>query len=281
MRAAHEQAAELYRTWCKSMDELYGALIPSLGATPASHNWQSLVGMSAAQLKAYLEASIATQNKLLQSGLRAYSNTMQAWMDPKSPLTFGGLWSARKDHPYLEGLDRTFSALTDAFGLGPSKAIRDAWRKLITADEQRRAVQLEYFALLGATWGQIVEGVVARLSEMAARGEQIDSILGWIRLWASVAERAVHEAMQSEAGLKATSDYIRAAMRYRQSRNRLVEILSESLNVPTRTELDDAYWEIQQLKREMRELRRERATSAIKRRAGSSRAEERSVEQDD
>jgi hypothetical protein len=266
------------------LTQYYGALIPSLSVAPGGQQWESWAVANAARLKTYLETSMATQKQLLESGVRAFSNMVQAWTGESAPLSFGGLWPSaetRMGNPYLEGLDRTFSALTDAFGMGPSRALRDAWRELIAADEQRRASQLEYFAVVGASWGQVIEGVAVRLNEMAVRGEQVDSILGWVRLWAGVAEKAVHEAMQSEAGLKGTSDYIRAALRYRQSRNRLVEIVSESLNVPTRAELDDAYLEIQQLKREMRELRRERRASLPKRRAVSRKAEEKSLEQND
>jgi polyhydroxyalkanoate synthesis regulator phasin len=64
--------------------------------------------------------------------------------------------------------------------------------------------------------------------------------------------------------MKASTDCVRAALRYRQQQHRLVAVVSGLLNVPTRAELDDAYLEIQQLKRQMRELQRSRRPSPAK-----------------
>jgi outer membrane murein-binding lipoprotein Lpp len=92
---------------------------------------------------------------------------------------------------------------------------------------------------------------------MGARGERVDSLMALVRLWAGVAEKTLHEALQSKPGLDATAAYVRAALRYRQQQNRVVETLSGLAGVPTRTEVDDAAFEIQTLKRQVRELQRE------------------------
>lgn len=259
------------------LGQFYGALVPSLGAVATGQDWQAWASANADRLKGYAEAGMAAHKQMLEGGLSTFTDFARAWSRQGAPLSMGvfaPFAETRTGHPQLDGLERTFGALTDAFGLEPSKALRDAWRELIIADEQRRTAQLEYLALLAAACSTLVEGVAVRLSEMAARGEQVDSFLSWVRLWASVADKVAHEAMQSEAGLKATSDYIRAALRYRQQRNRLVEVTSELLNVPTRAELDEAYREIQQLKRQMRELRRERQVAQPARRATRRKAEE-------
>ena len=52
---------------------------------------------------------------------------------------------------------------------------------------------------------------------------------------------------------------VRAASRARQQKQRVVAIASEWLNIPTRAEVDDAYREIQELKRELRRLRKSAA----------------------
>lgn len=246
--------AEALNVTGQLLTQLYGALIPSLGVAPA--DWQSWTRAYSDQFKNYLHSVAAAQKQAVESGWRALSEASRI-MGDRSP--FGAPWpsiDATVAHPHLEGLDRTFTALADAFGLGPSKALRDTWLDLIAADKERRKAQLDYFSVLGSAASEVVASVAARLSEMAARGEQVDSMMSWVRLWANVADKTVHEAMQSEAGLKATADYVRAALRYRQSRNRLIELVSELLNVPTRAELDEAYREIQQLKRQLRGLRR-------------------------
>ncbi|MET0680784.1 MAG: poly(R)-hydroxyalkanoic acid synthase subunit PhaE, partial [Burkholderiales bacterium] len=125
-------------------------------------------------------------------------------------------------------------------------------------------------------WSKVIEGVGKRLGEMRASGERVESLVDLVRLWAGVAEKTLHEAMQSKPGLDATAEYLRAALRYRQQQNRLVEILSGLLNVPARSEVDDAYLEIQTLKRQVRALQREVRTLSNPSRSARRKSEERS-----
>lgn len=206
-------------------------------------------------LAGLFQTSSAAHRQLLQGGLAAFTSLAQAMSKQTAPLALGWPYGNTR-HPEMEGLERTFGALADAFGLAPSKALRDAWQEMAVADEQRHAAHMEFFALLATAWGTTLEGVGTRLAEMAGQGQQVDSVMGLVRLVAGVADRNVHEVMQSEAGLKATADCIRGSLRYRQQRNRLVEVASELINVPTRSEVDEAYREIQDLKRQVRDLKR-------------------------
>lgn len=225
-----------------------GAAFPLLASTQGVQDWQAWAMQNAERFKTFMETGAHGQNPTVESAVRGFTELAQAWTKP-AVASAGG-------PPYFDALDRTFSALTDAIGMGPSKALRDAGRELLAADAQRRAAQLAYGAVLEDAWRKVIQGIAERLKEMEARGERVDSFLGLVRLAASVADRTMHEAMQSEAGLNAGAEYAGAAARFRLQLNRVVAIASGMLNVPTRAELDDAYFEIQQLKRQMRELKR-------------------------
>jgi poly(hydroxyalkanoate) synthase III subunit E len=202
-----------------------GAPFASFGSAQGVHDWQVWARQNADQWKGLLQGAGA----------------------PQSPPAPGSMYDA---------LDRTFSGLADSLGMGPSRAMRDALRELLAAEAQRRNAQLAYFAVFEAAWRRIIDDIGSRVGELQARGEPVDSFLALVRLWAGLADRRVHEVMQSEQGLKASAEYIRAVTRVRVQLHRVVAIASEALNVPTRAELDDAYLEIQQLKRQMRELKR-------------------------
>ncbi len=66
----------------------------------------------------------------------------------------------------------------------------------------------------------------------------------------------MHGAMQGPDALAASADLVRTRARTRQQKQRIVAIASEALNIPTRAEVDDAYREIQELKRQVRRLRK-------------------------
>jgi hypothetical protein len=91
---------------------------------------------------------------------------------------------------------------------------------------------------------------------MGKNGESVDSLLGLVRLWSRSADEAIHAAMQSPQALEAAARLVRASTQTRLQQQRIVAIASEALNVPTRAEVDDAYREIQELKRELRRLRK-------------------------
>jgi len=65
----------------------------------------------------------------------------------------------------------------------------------------------------------------------------------------------VHESLQSERGLEATAAVTRAGLNYRRQMQGFASIIADTLDMATRRDLDDAYREIQSLKRELRSMR--------------------------
>jgi hypothetical protein len=194
-------------------------------------------------------------------------------LSKSSPLVDMGRPSA---NPYVAGLERTFGAVVDALGMGPSRAVADAWQALVRADQQKRAAGAQYVAVAARAWSEVPAGVMTELQLLGRRGERIDSFVAWVRLWSRVAEAKMHDAMQSPAGLEATAACVRAGAHHRQQQNRLVALVSEYHGIPTRSQLDDAYFEIQQLKRDVRAL--QRANRAPPQRAGSTAAPHREAD---
>ena len=233
------QALQLMR---RLLTQYSGAPFASFGSAQGVHDWQAWAKQNAEQWKGLLQVAGAPQSPPA----------------PGSPSMY-------------EALDRTFAGLADSLGMGPSRAMRDALRQLLAAEAQRRNAQLAYFAVFEAAWRRIIDDIGSRVGELQALGERVDSFLALVQLWASIADRRVHEVMQSEQGLQAGAEYLRAVTRVRVQLHRVVAIASEALNVPTRAELDDAYLEIQKLKRQMRELKRASKARARPRRKKASR----------
>jgi hypothetical protein len=72
----------------------------------------------------------------------------------------------------------------------------------------------------------------------------------------------MHSAMQSDGGVAATARLVRVTTERQLRLANLVALAADSVGLTTRRDLDEAYREIQLLKREMRSLRRDRATKA-------------------
>jgi hypothetical protein len=197
-----------------------------------------------------------------QSALQALS---QAWIDMGS--RFAGATPAQVDSAF----DRTYGALGDALGFSPARKLHAAWRDAVAASVAHQEARVAYAALVQEAFTQGFQRVQSTLAEKANAGERIDSILALIRMWAIKTEEVVHETLQSERGLAATAGLTRTAVTYRKKMQHVAAVVADVFDMATRRELDDAYREIQALKREVRRMRPVRAADspAPKRRAAA------------
>jgi class III poly(R)-hydroxyalkanoic acid synthase PhaE subunit len=172
------------------------------------------------------------------------------------PGLWGALMPSASPNPLLTGMGRTYGALADAFGLGSTRELNEAWSEVMKAAVARQIAQAEYLAIVNEAWRKGTERFLLRLTGMRGRGERVESLLELVRQWAKDVDGTMHAAMQSEQGLRATVQVLRAATRHRQQLQAAVGLVSEALHMPTRADLDEAYREIQELKREVRRLKK-------------------------
>lgn len=182
----------------------------------------------------------------------------QAWMEMGSKIA--GATPAQLNTAF----DRTYGAVGDALGFAPLRELHVAWQDVVAASIAQQEARTNYALLVQSAMAQGMRRLMRRLAEKAAAGERIDSILALMRLWAIDTEEVVHETLQTEHGLAATAALTRSALTYRKKMQRVAAIIAELLDMATRRELDDAYREIQVLKRELRALRPSRDSQVEK-----------------
>ena len=178
-----------------------------------------------------------------QASLQAMS---QAWADMASRAT--GASQAQVDTAF----DRTFGAVSDAVGLGPARKLNAAWRDVMSATIAQQDARAQYAVLVQGAFAQGFQRLLTALAAKADAGERVDSVLALIRMWAANTEHAVHETLQSERGLAATAALIRSDLAYRKKTQLMAVVLAEQFDMASRRELDEAFREIQALKRELR-----------------------------
>jgi hypothetical protein len=193
----------------------------------------------------------------------------EAWLDWSSRFT--GATPAQ----FTTAFDRTYGALSDALGLGPSRQLQAAWQEMFAAGVAQQQARASYAMLLQRAFARGFQRLAARLAEKADAGERIESVVALLRLWAVSTEEIVHETLQSEAGLAATAALTRSAVAYRRRMQQVIALLADQFDVATRRDLDEAYREIQALKRELRASRPARGAveaRAARARTGKARA---------
>jgi hypothetical protein len=239
------QALEIAR---QLLTPLYQASLQALLAHPQpEHAFGAVLEQARARLHEFSESLAGFWQLVPPQGMQWLGGNFM--MDPLS--AFGGATRSLSLN-----LERTYGGLADAFGLAPSRELQQAARELMTSAVAKRRAQAEYLAIVVTALAKGIDGTVARLRDMGQRGETVDSLRGLLRVWARSTDEAMHVAMQTPAALDASGRLLRASTRSRQQLQRVVAVASTALNVPTRAEIDDAYREIQELKRELRRLRK-------------------------
>jgi class III poly(R)-hydroxyalkanoic acid synthase PhaE subunit len=115
----------------------------------------------------------------------------------------------------------------------------------------------EYQALLAETWFEAFEQFMRETLTLAESGSSIDSLRAFIRTWADIADRAFTRLFGSDAYISTQSRMLNASMAFRIQQRQLAEKALEALDMPTRTEIDEAHRRIYELRREVRALKGE------------------------
>jgi hypothetical protein len=283
----NDDPAALYAGWTRAMADAMRMLAP--GALPVASEASETAPAAAAapfpigQIHDALGVFAAALPQLYQSYLpllsqgrittepfeapaRTAANAVDAMLAPlqQAPsglaapdgwlaLTAGALPGAAQ---LQLGIERTFGGLGEAFGLGPLRQLHEAWREMLLASVAKQRAQGEYLALVAQAFASGTASLMHELQAMALRGERVESLLAFIRMWVKAVDAPMHDAMQGGAGLAATAKVIRASTAHRQQVQKVVGIASTAMHMPTRDDMSEAFREIQELKRQVRRLKR-------------------------
>jgi len=179
----------------------------------------------------------------------------QAWSD------FGSRMGLPSNADLSTAFDRTYGALTDALGLGPMRQLHAAWQDLLKAAITQQEARASYALVVNSGFSGGYERLVKRLADKTTAGERVDSVFALLKLWAVCTEDVMHETLQSERGLAATAALTRASLAHHKAVQQVADKLADMLDLATRRDLDEAFREIQVLKRELRNARRRGAAT--------------------
>ncbi len=157
---------------------------------------------------------------------------------------------------YWDAYERTFGRLLESPSLGHTRELtQDLLKGFDAWVESRRAI-LEYQSGLAEAWAQALEQFVRKLVSLAEKGETIQSLAQLLNLWIDVIEGVFTTRFRSEDYLQKQSRLVNTVMAYRLIERDIVEAFLKTSHLPSRSELDEAYRRIYELRREVKELKK-------------------------
>jgi class III poly(R)-hydroxyalkanoic acid synthase PhaE subunit len=244
------------------------AILPKL---ESGENWQASLSKYGEQVRQqFLQfphgMTQATQDtaELWRLYLEEWQKLVQPWADSlqRAPWHFGqaavGNGSALLEmtNLYWDAYERTFGRCLESPSLGHTRELsQDLIRGFHVWVDSRRA-SFEYQILLAEAWGRAFEQYVRQLVSLAEKGEPVQSLRQLLYVWIDVIEDVFTGLFRSEEYLQRQAQLVNTVTAYRLIERHLVEAFSKTSHLPTRSEVDEAYKRIYELRREVRELKK-------------------------
>ena len=196
--------------------------------------------------------------------LKEFQKLGQPWIESlqRAPWHFGQ--AATGDGPALVGLsnlywdayERTFGRLLESPGLGHTREMHEKLLKGFDSWLDSRRASFEYQVMLSEGWGQAFEQFMRKLVSLAEQGQTIRSLQKLLFLWIDVIDGVFTEIFRTDAYIRVQGQLVNTAMAYKIREREIVEAFLKTSHVPSRSELDEAYRGIYNLRKEIRELKK-------------------------
>ena len=175
---------------------------------------------------------------LMAQSLDAWQRLAQGWLEPQG------------ENPLARWLGHPAVAVDTSNS--PSTLMMESG--LAFAELLRSAFSHETLRLQG--WANALQKFAEEFNSDAGTPVIVDSLDRLFTHWSVVGEAAMQEHSRSEAYLQSQADMLQKSMRLRIAQRRTIEAVSRSIDVPTLSDLDEAFASIHALKAETRRLRR-------------------------
>jgi class III poly(R)-hydroxyalkanoic acid synthase PhaE subunit len=264
MRAAQETA---FQTASLMNQAWLGMAQPSDG--PAM-GWQD--GFDAfTKMGAGFTSGPATWTKL-QEDSQALWQQYLAWMEQSlGPLmkTFqpdASFFSTAGDPSkmFKDMTERSWDAFEQMSGkagegmkLGLNRQSEERMQKGFAAWVASKRASNDYQMMLGEAWSKAFSSAFEALSKRASDGNPVSSLKELSAFWTLETDRVMEATFASEPYAKVQAQMLNTAMRYQKIEREIADGMLKGSHLASRTELDDAYRAIQELRRELRAMRRE------------------------
>jgi class III poly(R)-hydroxyalkanoic acid synthase PhaE subunit len=257
--------AQLLQTSFQTWQELW----PKLDNTEV---WQPSFSQYLSQIQQQLQQSLASSQQVAQdlSQLwQLYGQELQKfnqlwYQSALSSLAPLGQTLTGESKPWMELnnlywnllYEESFGSLMRSPILGPTRDLTgkllkgfDSWTELYQAST-------DYQLLLGEIQYRSLEMLMKELIQRAQGGNIIKDWRQFQQVWSAVADQVFEDAFRQEDNLKIRGKFINSLNRYRLQQQALLEDGLKSVNMPTRSEIDEIHKSLYELKKEVKSLKK-------------------------
>lgn len=191
------------------------------------------------------DAAVSGQQATAEQMSRAMSATFKAFtgLDPTDMLKgVGGDWSPKQV---------AFRSL--GIGDGDAMAKMAEMTQLATATGETARAAMNLHRIVNDAWLRAAQAFAKTQSGFGkARSDPVELHRAWVK----TAEPILQDMLRSKAFVEAQAELVRTGVRRKQAKTALAKRFTKFIEAPHRQEMNEAYEAIQELRREVRTLRR-------------------------
>lgn len=161
---------------------------------------------------------------------------------------------------FTDTFQSTVGKFLSAPAIGYAREYQEKLTKTFESWMDSRSAEAAFQAELTNTGVHALEALARAIQAKTDAGEKITSPKALFNLWVEIAEREYFRVASSEGFARLQATYVNATMHYRIHERVLFEEVYKACHLPTRTELDDGYRHLYEVRKEVKKLKLEVAS---------------------
>jgi polyhydroxyalkanoate synthase subunit PhaE len=157
---------------------------------------------------------------------------------------------------YWDAYESTFGRMLESPTLGHTREMNEDILKGFDAWLDYRRAGFEYQVSLGETWTHAFEEFMRQLVALAEKGETVPSVKTLLQLWSETVDQVFTDVFRSDEYIRIQGRLVNTATAYRLREREIVDACLKASHLASRSELDEAYRRIYELRKEMKELKK-------------------------
>lgn len=158
---------------------------------------------------------------------------------------------------YNDGFDQSMNKFINSPRFGFTRELDQKLIKGFQSWTELLRNNFSYQVIMADTWIQAFEAFQIELSNMAERGEQLNSIREVINLWNNVADDVFIAVFKSEKFIVIQGKLIDSIMLNKISKKDIIELYLKDLNIASQREVEVAFKQNYLLKKEIKQLKKQ------------------------
>ncbi|MBF0338329.1 MAG: hypothetical protein HQL05_10905 [Nitrospirae bacterium] len=189
---------------------------------------------------------------LVNPWVEAYQKNIDIAMDASSAADPNA--SMNMFHTVYRAFEKTFGKTFKTPQVGKDREKLELILKTMDMYSVYTASSAEFQHKMFVAGEKAMKKVIDKVGAMIKAGEQIKSYNDFYKLWTEITENEYFELFNTEDFSRVQGQLLDSALEFRKYYHKLIELYLVDLPIPVRTEMDDVYKTIHDLKRRVRTL---------------------------